>query len=695
MFLFAIGYSRFLSHQATTADKIGKKQKLGEFAAALATLAAHKLKYSAQLNHNSPDLRAWPAPGSSMAMLFAYLSQPLSKFDTVRHFQLPLDEEDTGHFSLLLEQLWHTAGYGDEIEETISVAVWRDDFTATGAAPDAYTRDKSGNIRIIVSLATVHSESQTTTLDFSYSCPLRISAAHVPVLSKYNLYIENAALSSSDYDADYNQVSVDSSGNLAETRSKARPLILNNDGILNLPVKLEFRNFVEDDRGLVYLGGNSSIFLNLARSDINAPNSNSGEGFQFFRIAQYGAYPVYDGFVPDKGRMLISLLDQGVSDELDECNLSFYSMVESGYFGLKQIQEGRMRYSSLFRLYGVQARPSPTLVQGHVLSQYLTISSMKLDNGIPSRPQYLKSLSYKAPMLPAAYYFNCINLPEYDDLRIAFGLDNSLASYKKYVTRYGSRIRHRPYNQALGFLHTQTNPDSVELFPDSDPLKLFVKSSSHEGTHQVPGVFAGIYPEAGDLKSMDAFAKGFADEAKASYYFDNAEENDAMKLLKEQGLVSQNRLIADGWLRFSAGITIKQPLEYMSSGGIVVESGDLVIEAPVKPAGFRDNCLLYLVTLNGNIVFKTPPDATVQAGIIAYAGPGENGRVSFIAPPAEIRGALAMKKLLRNSAEAVTFQGTSLVYFPALAARPAGSDGLSEESRLLTFCFGQLPQEIR
>jgi hypothetical protein len=695
MFLFAIGYSRFLSHQANTADKIGKKQKLAEFAAALATLATHKLKYSAQLNHNSTSLRALPPPGSAMAVLYEYLAQPLHKFDTVKYFPLPLDEEATGHFSLLLEQLWQTAGYGDELEETITLAVWRDDFTATGAAPDAYTRDKSGNIRIIVNLTISHGESYATSLDFNYSCPLRLAAAHVPVLSKYNLYIEDARLNSGEYDAGYNQVSVDSSGNLAETRSKARPLVLNNDGNLNLPVKLEFRNFVEDDRGLIYLGGNGSIFLNLARSDVNAPNSDSGEGFQFFRIGHSGLYPVYAGNSPTRGRMLISFLDQGVSDELDECNLSFYRMVETGYFGVKQVQEGRMRYSSLFRLYGAQARPSPTLVQGHVLSQYLTIGILKGADGSPGKPPYLGNLSYTAPMLPDAYYYNCINLPEYDDLRSAFGLDNSLDAYKTYVTKYSSRVNHRPYNQALGFLHTQTNPDAVALFPDSDLISSFVRSSNHDATHKIPGVFADVYPEVADLKSMAALAQGFADSGKASYQFDNESDTDAMQLLKKQGLVSQNRLIVDGWVRFSSDITINQTLEYMSSGGIVVESGDLVIEGTIKPAGFRDNCLLYLVALNGNIVFRTPPDATVQAGIIAFSESDDNGRVSFISPPAEIKGAMAMKKLVRNSSEAETFQGTSLVYFPALAAKPAGSDGLSNESQLLTFSFGQLPQEIR
>lgn len=696
MFLFALGYSRFLSRQADAADKISKKQKMRRFATALASLATHKLKYSAQLSHNMSAMRAWPNPTSAMAPLYEYLSQPLEQFETVKHFPLPLDEEATAHFSLLLEQLWQNAGYGDEIAESITVSVWREDFSNTSPAPAAYTRNKNGHLRLTVNLTTFYHEQALTSVDFHYSIPLRLETAHVPVLSKYNLYIENARLNNGDYDTGYNQVSVDEFGNLAEARTRARPLVLNNDGNLNLPVTLEFRNFVESERGLVYLGGNSSIFLNLARSDMVAPDSDSGEGFQFFRRLNYdGFYPVYAGNSPEKGRMLIHFLDQGVSDDTGPINLSYFSKIETGYFGVKQVQEGRLRYSSIFRLYGVQARPSPTLIQGHVLSQYLTISVLRGADGRFGKPKYLENLSYTAPMQPASYFYNCIWLPEYSDLQAAFGLDNSLESYKKYVTKYSSRVNHRPYNQALGFCFDQDNADAVSIFPESDPISRFIRSSDHNATHKIPGIFADVYPAVSDLKTMNAFSSGFADASMASYRIDNESESDAMKLLKEQGLLSLDRLVADGWVRFSSTIKLNQPLTYMSSGGLVVENGDIIVEAPIQPSGFRDNCLLYLVALNGNVVIKTPPTAVIQAGIIAFSSTSDQGRICFISPPSEIRGALAMKKLLRDNSEAKTFQGTRLIYFPALAAKPAGSNGLSGDDKLLTFSFGQQPQEIR
>ncbi|PKL41819.1 MAG: hypothetical protein CVV41_16760 [Candidatus Riflebacteria bacterium HGW-Riflebacteria-1] len=696
MFLFALGYSRFLSHQSDAANRIGKKEKLSELAAALATLTAHKLKYSAQLNNSLETRQARPAPGSAMAPLYDYLSQPLSRFESEKHFPMPLEEDDDSHFALLLEQFWQAAGYGDELEESITISVMRDDFTQTGAAPAAYTRNKNGNIRITVNLTIIHSESYSTSLDFHYSCPLRVASAHVPVLSKYNLYIENARLGSGEFDVDYNQVSVTSLGNIAETRTTAQPLVLNNDGRLKLQLQTEFRNFVEDQRGLVYLGGNSPIALNLARSDVVNLNSGCGEEFQFFRRLDFdGIYPVHAGNSAENGRMLISFLDKGVSDGVDAQNQSFYRHIESGFVGLKQVQEWRMQFSSIFRLFGQQGYPSPTLVQGNVLSQYLTIAIMKSDSGKPGKPLYLSNLSYAPPMMPDAYYYNCIALPEYSDLQSAFGLDNSPASFKRYLTQYSSRVNHRPYNQGLGFIHSPANPDAYSLFSESDLLSRFVKSSAHDATHKVPGVFADVYPEVADLKTMSAFAKGFADAAMVSHSIDNEAEPDAMLLLKRQGLLSQNRLAADGWVSFSSGITINRQLEYMSSGGIIVENGDLIVEAPVIPAGFRDDCLLYLVTLNGNVIFKTPPDARVQAAIIAFSDTTENGQVIFRSPPDEIKGALAMKKLVRNSAEAKTFQGTDLVYFTALAAKPAGSDGISPDSQLLTFSFGPLPQEIR
>jgi hypothetical protein len=94
--------------------------------------------------------------------------------------------------------------------------------------------------------------------------------------------------------------------------------------------------------------------------------------------------------------MLISFLDQGVSDDTDERNLSFYRRVESGYFGVKQVQEGRLRYSSLFRLFGVQSRPSPTLVQVTYSASILPSAFCAVMTAGRASPCFRQSLLYRS-----------------------------------------------------------------------------------------------------------------------------------------------------------------------------------------------------------------------------------------------------------------------------------------------------------
>lgn len=694
LFVFALGYSQFLSHQSAMADKLARKEKLSELAAALATLTAHKLQFSAQLNGHS-GTSAGSGGSKALNELFNYLAQPLSAFASNREFVMPMVEEETAHFALLLEGLWQASGYGDELSENIRVQVSRNDFTPCGPADNAYTREKSGLIKIFVNLKQTNAGREILTVDFDFSCPVRISPAHVPVLSKFNLYVEDARLSAGNDEIGYNQVSVDQFGNLARTRTKAIPLVLNNDDGLNLPVKTEFRNFVEDRRGLVYLGGSSRLLLNLARSDVLAPNADSGEGFQFFRRAGFdGTYPVAAGFAEETGKVLISFMDQGVSDDPDSRNTSFYTRILSGQYGLQQVAAGRLHLASLFRLFGTQGKPSPTLVLGNVLSQFLTVALMTGENGKKVRPPILDNLSYAPPMKPESYFFNCINLPEYSDLRSAFALDNSPVSFLKYITRYASRIRFRPYNQALGFILNQENPDAPMLFPESDLLSRFIRSAAHSETHKIPGVFAGIFPESTDLKKMSAFITALTGSDRVSYEFDNTTV-DAFALLEAQNLLSRGRLALNGWVKLKAGLKIDQKLEYLSNAGIIVEKGDIVIENAVVPYLMRDNCLLYLVTLDGNIVFNCSPGDLVQAAMIAYSPAPDQGRVIFNRPPEAIRGALAMKKLVRSHEEAAVFKGTALTYFAPLSAKPAAGANPSEDLPLLTWSFGQHPQELK
>jgi len=695
LFMFAIGYARYLSQQSAMADRLNRRQKLGRLAEAVATLAAHKLQFSSQLLNSPSAGLARPDASPALKAIFDYLAQPLAKFSQSREFELPLVEDATAHFSLLVEGLWQAAGFGDELQETVTVVITRDDFSASGPAREAYPREKTGHIGLKINMKLVNADKIISSADFIYSCPVRIATVHAPVLSKFNLYIENASIAGKEKEHAWNQVGVDQFGNFAETRSSARPLVLNNDDNQNLPVRTEFRSFVEAPRGLVYLGGSSRLFLNLARSDVMAPNADSGEGFQFFRNRGFdGFYPVAAASSPEAGRLLISFMDQGVSDDPDNRNTSFYNRILSGHFGRQQIEEGRMNLASIFRLFGTQGKPSPTLVLGHVYSAFLTIARLTGENGRKVNPPILDNLSYAPPMQPAPYYLSLIDEPEYADLKAAFNLDGSPASYLKYLTSYASRIRHRPYNQGLGFLLSQENPDAPLLFPTADPLSGFIKSSDHAGTHQIPAPFSAIFAGVADLRSLSKLLMPAVNQTRFSYSFQNREGQNPLDLLASQNLVSRSRMAQHGWVKFSHGIKIDRPLAYLSHAGIVVEKGDLIVSAPVRPVPGREQSLLYLVTLDGNIIFDNSPEDQLQAAFIAHSDDPDRGRLIFRRPPAAIRGALAMKKLVKNAPEAVVFKGTRLTYFAPLAARPADGIESSGDSELLSFSFSQSPQEL-
>lgn len=694
LFIFAMGYSRFLSQQTAMSDRLKKKRQFSSLARALAAISAHKLQFSPQVMDNPAGRRAFPEQSPFLQSLFSYLAQPLDKFDDCRVFALPLDEDATPHFSMLLEPLWQAAGYGEELEENISVIVNKNDFVNCGPAPESYNREKNGHLVIHVLLQIKDSGREVSAIDFTYSCAVRISSTHLPVLSKFSLYIEDMSLSGDAHKFAYNQVSVDELGNLARSRTRAVPLVLNNDDGLNLPVVLGWRDFIEAQRGLVYLGGPGTCYLNLARSDVVAPSSDSGEGFQFFRRDNFdGTYPVLAADHADGRRLLLSRMNLGVSDDPGERSSSFYQVIESGLPGREQVSQGRCRLSSIFRLCGVERKRSPTLVLGNVMSQFLCISLLHDSSGNPANPPVLRNLSYAAPLLPANYYTYEINSDGYADLRDAFALNDSPQSYVDYVKNYSPGVRQRPYNAGLAFAYKQDDPDAVLLFPETEALTALLKSPSAGSRHQIPGTFARVYGDSVDLVSMKKLLK--LSDGKVAYRFANVGGESLSQVIGPEMLLSRGRLALQGWISCANGVKIDRRSEYVSGGGIIVENGDIVIEAGLLPSDHREQSIFHLVALNGDIVVRTAPTDEIQAALIAYSDDPQKGRIVLAQPPKQIRGAMAMRHLLLSEREAENFQGTELRYFAPLAALPAEGSRDSGDEELLSFNFSLFPEELQ
>jgi hypothetical protein len=356
-----------------------------------------------------------------------------------------------------------------------------------------------------------------------------------------------------------------------------------------------------------------------------------------------------------------------------------------------------MNFSSIFRLMGTQRKPSPTLVLGNVYGQVLRISKLQtVVSGSPVKNEILPNMSFMPPMQPAKYYVSEILKPSLADFKTRFSLTAGYTSFKKYLKDYASRVANRPYNRALPYILNQRDHNATVSFPSADPLHEYLKQPSETARHAIPSGFAAIFPEAGNLKSMAGFKDGFSSLVRCNYVIEREEGKTLEQQFKERGLMAGNKLALNGWVMLKGYDLVKldQNWEYVANGGIILETGNLEIASSLKPAHFKPELILYLATLNGGITFNTAPEHEVQAAFVAYAENPADGQIKFAAPPAQIRGALAMRVLIKSKAEAENFKGTTLRYFAPLAALPAGSGSGGQERGLLSWSFQPLPMEV-
>lgn len=694
LFIFGLSYSRFMIRKAYLTNRLGQKREMAGLAHSLALLASHKLAYSTITSNVGPG--PIPEDSSCLKPLYEYLARPIASFEKEKGFPLLIDEDASEHFDLLLDQLWHASEIGDSIEESIDLIVRKADFDEISPAGAAYPAEKRGKIGILVKLSKFNGDKFLFDQDFNFCIGVRITAALVPLLSKFNLYIEKTGIVENGEEHGLNTVSVNADGNLARTRTRAFPLELNNDDNQALPVKTSFNDLVNASRGLVYLGGDANLFLNLARSDVSDKSSDSGEGFHTFKREDYDGFVPAHTFPTSSGRINVSIMEQGVSDDPSPINQTFYSAIDSGFPGWTQINLHNMKLSSIFRLMGTQRKPSPTLVLGNVYGQILRISKLQTITSGPVRNELLWNMSFMPPMQPAKYYVNEIIKPPLADFKTAFSLTTNYASFQKYLKDCASRVGNRPYNRALPYILNQKDHNSILSFPSEDPLHEYLKQPSATARHAIPTSLAAIFPAVSNLKSMTSFKDGFSSLIRCNYVIEHEEGKTIEQQFRKRGLMAGNKLALNGWVMLKGFDLVKldQSWEYVANGGIILDTGNIEIASSLRPTPFKPELILYLVTLNGGITFNNAPEDDVQAAFIAYAGDAAEGRIKFAAPPAQIRGALAMRTLIRTKADAESFKGTKLRYFAPLAALPAGVGSSEQERALLSWSFQPMPMEV-
>jgi hypothetical protein len=731
-FVIVLVSAHFYHHmiqQKRFSHRMGQGRMMTKVAYALATLTIHKLKFSPVVNENDGSTAFPVDPG--LHRIFSWLAKPLGPSGSMGDLDpVPILLSDPATVSLdkvlgevvgpLKQPLSHTSDFTFEL----SVSGREKDFEGCGLHANGYAREKRGILHILVKTRFTKENDSFIAEEFRFASRVKVVSALSPLLSKFSLYVENCAIPGSPLigngNVEYNVVSVDDKG-IPDTT--LQPIVLNNDGGANLPVQTTFQDFVTAKRGLVYLGGPDPVILNVARSPLmSPPAASTGEEFQFYCNRPNSptldpSYCIGDRPSPDgKTSVLVFEVPKGVSSSGSPTNSGYYDPLQKhSPWGKLFVDSYRMTFSSIFRLFGVETLPSPTLVLGNVHSAFLMMRFFKI---LPAgtKPIPLEHLDYddpKSPYNPSSptpptvpTFKHKINT-DYFPIAQAYGLsDTSAFDWPTYLRYFSSRVTTfcdqttRNWNAGLRYLFQREILDSQDSFcPKMKPF-ISLAPIPGEALHQIPEPFQTILaPETG-LKDMKPFLDLGTKLQRLSYQIDpEGDSTDWISPLKRRGLFSQNKLALNGWvfLRKPFQLEIVEPLEFLCNGGLILEEGNIIIKQGIRPSigtPTRKSVTLQIVALNGNIILDTPTGAEIHANLIAYGPGADTGKIVFSGRP-KVIGGMAMRKLVCKSEDLATFRGADVAFYPALAALPQAAAEDVSEFPLLTFNFESSPVLLR
>ena len=291
LLLYAVAYFNHMMATRRLSHRLTRQQVMCETAHALATLAIHKMQYGPLLAENSGGpIPTAPGDSESLFELYRELSKPR---DAMRAVSGTVNLEEIRTSDLypitrdLIEPLlkFGTFGYA------VTWSCRPEDFESVGLSANRYTCEKRGQIRLSVHIEYRRGDGPIQVEDHQYLARVKVAAALTPVLSRFTLYLEQVCPGVSLTEQYWlNQVRNDENGETM-TDSRARPLVLDHDGTDAGPhgpftqVPRTLAELMRERRGLVYLGGQSPLVLNLAMSNALRPMSSTGETCQLHRKA--------------------------------------------------------------------------------------------------------------------------------------------------------------------------------------------------------------------------------------------------------------------------------------------------------------------------------------------------------------------------------------------------------------------------
>lgn len=711
-------FMKSTTNRVHSTKKIGDTMFARELASSLAILSNHYIKYVELKNPGSELIKVLSLPKDDMSDASGDLKAGIKE-------SIKSGSEDI--ITTLIEAYKPIL---NEISlDELNWMVYKGDFASieVGKAGNyPYPREKKGVIRIYIKISyKLPGQKKKISEDYLFTSPINVVANLVPVLSKFNFYVQNALGEEPNDDNIYrfNVVDTDAAGNISNG-SQVRPWVLVNgaeDDNLKKAKDVTYDGIIGEPRGIVFLGGgngDNSIELGIACGwPEGGGSSDCGEDFHFFinRNREEGYWKTLEYWDDKNGGVMVS--------EIGLCNAKSGDYLD----WRKQLGAGaqeKSKYHSIFKLYGVDGRKSPTLVLGYVNSLFASVKLHKFGN---KEFEVLPYVDFEEDLPIYTAYTTDTSLYGSDaygklmrfSLHYCTIKGKSELEYEPYLKGYASKLGHRRYTKDYAYYLTVKSEEYSE-FPEFTDSKLSALCNlSSNDTYFLGLPFSekvqynkiydvkvceldklfnadalSINPEKEDKRKRIAYCLKLLnnppdDFSSTEFLISKGDEveKDIIDYLEFKGLINDNKLDINGWLYINneAGfdeIPINfDSLKNISNGGIILSSGKLCLKSNIETEP-NNSSHFSLIALNGDIVIEEKV-TTVKGSLIA-----PNGQVRLIGNASSqkltIDGNIVMNKISKGDVKGDSVnikRGLTLNYNRNLAAIPYNDkvNGFGEE----------------
>ena len=717
--IFLASFMKSATTRTHSTKKIGDTMLARELANSLAMTSFHYIKNVA-LKDEGGELRKVLAEPMSF-----YEDKKVESGDLIAGVKSYIKEGANDIISALLEK----SGLESIKLEEMTWRIHKGDFTAlklNGDDDSPYPREKKGVVRVFIKISyKLPGQKDTISEDYLFASSITVAANILPVLSKFNFYVEDVfggnKPSGDDLLYRFNKVSTSAGGKL-KSDSTHCPWIFDNGA--NEKVFDSYKDIMLNRKGLIYLGGgdnDSPVILGIARGFSDVEQGPYGEDFHFFKRGSGGYWKTHEVWENGKGILSANI---GLCNDEEGANLlSWQLMFGEGY-------RKQSTVNSIFRLFGTdKTKQSPTVVLGYVNSMSGDVRAYKWNGGsnklafFDRKKDFINFTTLYAgdfEAIAAALRYSQSELRIKDfaaEYSIRTKLDNSDYGkledfYEEYKEKYCTKVIQTRYFKDYSYILARSaglRDDEaaypLEFSPNlmKNDLKPLCELKSNDIYTKVPSVDGAKFNEIYKVDKLDDLSKLFNKEKLSIDGSDDSDHKDRLSkifdyepkgsplddFLKFKNILIKGddgkyKLDLNGWLYVnvtkSNESVILDKYSTCSQGGFVIGSQDGG-KANVRIKGNISGEHISIIVLDGDIVIENGV-THLDASLIAPNGQIklECGSDILSNQNLEVNGNIVIKELTESNIKTTFKRCLMLNYYEALAAiHGKDTPGLSQE----------------